>query len=95
MSTQTTPPPSTPVATPSRGRPTAAAADAAPGGRLLDRKAVEAEYGLKRSTVDCIFCRLPVVVFPEHRKVYVWRTDLDDLLTQATFANDGTAVRPS
>lgn len=89
MSTQTTPPPSTPDGTLPQDPL------APPPARLLDRKAVEAEYGLKRSTVDCIFCRLPVVTFEGHRKVYVWRTDLDDLLVQATFANDGTQVRPS
>ena len=94
MTTQITPLASTPGGTPPQGH-AATAADAAPGGRLLDRKAVEAEYGLKRSTVDCLFCRLPVVAFEGHRKVYVWRADLDALLARATLANDGTRVRPS
>ena len=60
---------------------------------LLDRKAVADELGVKRSTVDAIFRHLPIVTFPKHRKVYVKREDLQSLIAQRTFKNDGTAVR--
>lgn len=51
---------------------------------LLDRKAVAHELGVPRSTVDAIFRALPVVTFPDHRKVYVRREDVTQLLDAGT-----------
>lgn len=59
---------------------------------LLDRKTVEAEYGLARVDVDRVFRFLPVVALPESRKKYVRRSDLDAFLAEYTYADD--RVRP-
>jgi hypothetical protein len=56
--------------------------------QLLDRKTLATEYGFARSTVDAIFLALPVIKFPNHRKVYVRRTDVDALIASSTFAKD-------
>ena len=61
---------------------------------LLDRKALAEETGLPRSAIDAIFRALPVVTFPDCRKVFVKRQDVLDLIESGTFANDGTGVRP-
>ena len=61
--------------------------------RLLDRKMLGEETGLKRAALDAIFRELPVTTLPNHRKVYVRRDDVMALLEQRTFRNDGTAVR--
>jgi hypothetical protein len=50
-------------------RPTAAELLATPG-RRLDRRAL-AELGLQRRTIDHIFRELPVVSYPDVRRVYV------------------------
>ncbi len=54
--------------------------------QLLDRKTLGQEMGVPRSTVDAIFLALPVVTFPNHRKVYVRRADVDALISAGTFA---------
>lgn len=68
--------------------------------KLLDRKTLSEELGVPRSTVDVIFRQLPVVTFADsstrsgrHRKVYVKREDVQDLIQRGTFPNDGTEVR--
>ena len=61
--------------------------------QLLDRKRLQTETGLPRSAVDAIFRTLPVVDLPNHRKVYVKRLDVEKLIADATFRNDGTQVR--
>ena len=61
--------------------------------QLLDRKRLQTETGLPRSAVDAIFRALPVVALPDHRKVYVKRLDVEKLIADATFRNDGTEVR--
>ncbi len=61
--------------------------------QLLDRKTLAAELDVPRSTIDAIFRQLPVVSFADHRKVYVRRVDVENLITQSIFINDGTRVR--
>ena len=68
--------------------------------QLLDRKMLAEELGIPRSTVDAIFRQLPVVTFPDpttatgrHRKVFVKRDDVADLIQRGTYANDGTSGR--
>lgn len=61
--------------------------------QLIDRKMLQTETGLPRSGVDAIFQALPVITLPKHRKVYVRREDVDRLLQEGTFRNDGTEVR--
>ena len=61
--------------------------------QLLDRKMLQGETGLPRRGVDAIFQSLPVISLPNHRKNYVRREDVDRLLAEATFRNDGTEVR--
>ncbi len=56
--------------------------------QLLDRKTLAEEMGVPRSTVDAIFLALPVVTFPNHRKVYVRRADVDALIASSTFAKN-------
>ena len=60
---------------------------------LLDRKRLQIETGLPRSGLEAIFRALPVITLPGHRKVYVRRLDVEKLLAQGTFRNDGTEVR--
>lgn len=64
----------------------APASDALP--ELLDRKRLAAELGVGRSTVDCIFRALPVVVLPGHRKPFVRRADVERLLAEHTYADN-------
>ena len=59
---------------------------------LLDRKAVASELGVPRSAVDAIFRALPVVTLPDHRKVYVRRDDLAQLIDAGTY-RPGERVR--
>ena len=59
---------------------------------LMDRKAVAEETGLPRSAIDAIFRALPVVSFPDSRKVFVKRDDVLALIEASTY--DGTQVRP-
>mgnify|MGYP005992780219 CR=1 FL=1 len=68
-------------------------ASRAPLPELLDRKRIQDETGLPRSGLAAIFQALPVVTPPGHRKVYVRRLDVEKLLAQGTFRNDGTEVR--
>lgn len=68
--------------------------------QLLDRKMLAEELGIPRSTVDAIFRQLPVVTFPDpttatgrHRKVFVKRHDVAELIERGTYSNNGTDVR--
>jgi hypothetical protein len=61
---------------------------------LLDRKRVEAEYGLRRADLDRAFRHLEVVQLPGARKTYVRRPDLEAYIDANTF--DGrTRVPPA
>jgi hypothetical protein len=53
--------------------------------QLIDRKTLAEECNFTRSTVDAIFLALPVIRFPNHRKVYVRRADVDALIASSTF----------
>lgn len=61
--------------------------------QLLDRKALAEETGLPRSAIDAIFRQVPVVTFPDCRKVFVKRADVASLIERGTWRNDGTSVR--
>ena len=54
---------------------------------LLDRKRLACEIGVGRATVDAIFRALPVISLPGHRKVFVRRKDVYELLEANTFRN--------
>lgn len=60
---------------------------------LIDRRQLQRETGLPRSAIDAIFRKLPVVTLPDHRKVYVRREHVVELIESGTHPNDGTAVR--
>jgi hypothetical protein len=60
--------------------------DSEHGPELLDRRGVSSVYGLSRVDVDRVFRALPVVGLPGSRKVYVRRSDLDELLERSTYA---------
>jgi hypothetical protein len=72
-------------------RPTAAEL-LATAGALLDRRAL-AELGLQRRTIDHIFRVLPVVSYPDVRRVYIRAEDYLAYEAQHTYAKD--QVRPT
>ena len=55
---------------------------------LLDAKALRAELGVTRAVAEKLMRQLPVVTFPEIRKVYVRRADVQRYLEARTFAKD-------
>jgi len=55
---------------------------------LLDAKGLRAELGVTRAVAEKLMRQLPVVTFPEIRKVYVRREDVRRYLEQRTFAKD-------
>ena len=48
--------------------------------RLVDCRAIQTEVGVKRATAEAIMQQLPKVVIPGHRKVFVRREDVQQLL---------------
>lgn len=56
--------------------------------QLVDRKTLGQETGLPRSVIDHVFRELPVVVFPNSRKVFVYRADAENLIRSSTFGKD-------
>ena len=59
---------------------------------LLDAKALQAELGVTRAAAEAIMRQLPIVQFPELRKVYVRRSDVAALIETRTFEKDEVAV---
>jgi hypothetical protein len=55
---------------------------------LLDAKRLQTELGVSRSVAEKLMRQLPVVTFPEVRKVYVRRSDVARLIDERTFAKD-------
>jgi len=55
---------------------------------LLDAKGLRAELGVTRAVAEKLMRQLPVVTFPEIRKVYVRRADVQRYLEARTFAKD-------
>ncbi len=55
---------------------------------LLDAKGLRAELGVTRAVAEKLMRQLPVVTFPEIRKVYVRRGDVQRYLEARTFAKD-------
>lgn len=55
---------------------------------LLDAKRLQAELGVTRAVAEKVMRQLPVVTFPEVRKVYVRRADVARLIEERTFTND-------
>lgn len=59
---------------------------------LIDRKGL-AGLGFTRRSIDHLFVKLPVVAFPDSRKVYLRREDVTRYVQEHTY--DGrTRVRP-
>lgn len=54
---------------------------------------VASETGLTRAGVEAVFRALPVVTFPDCRKVFVRRADVERLIQERTFSNDNEEVR--
>ena len=54
---------------------------------LLDAKGLRAELGVTRAVAEKLMRQLPVVTFPEIRKVYVRRADVQRYLEARTFSN--------
>ena len=54
---------------------------------LLDSRAIIAELGVKRATAEAIMRAIPIVSFPDHRKVYVRRDHVLALIEANTFTN--------
>jgi len=55
--------------------------------KLLDRESLATEYGIGERGVDRIFVDLPIVRIPGYRRVFVWRSDVDQYLKQHTVLN--------
>lgn len=55
--------------------------------KLLDRESLASEYGLGERGVDRIFTDVPIVRIPGYRRVFVWRSDVDQYLKQHTVLN--------
>jgi hypothetical protein len=53
---------------------------------LLDAKDVQAELGVTRAVAEKVMRQLPIVTFPDVRKVYVRRDHLAAYLESRTFA---------
>jgi len=61
---------------------------------LVDRQELRKEMGIPRSTIDAIYRLLPTLGFPGHKKRFVRRADVIDLIERGTWVDDGTRVRP-
>lgn len=59
---------------------------------LLDAKRLQAELGVTRAVAEKVMRQLPVVTFPDIRKVYVRRADVERLLEEHTYTNDQVPV---
>jgi len=55
---------------------------------LLDSKGLQAELGVTRAVAEKVMRQLPVVTFPDVRKVYVRRDHLAAYLESRTFGKD-------
>ena len=55
---------------------------------LLDAKGLQAELGVTRAAAEAIMRQVPIVQFPELRKVYVRRSDVARYVESRTFAKD-------
>ena len=55
---------------------------------LLDSKGLQAELGISRAVAEKLMRQLPVVTFPDIRKVYVRRSDALALVEARTFLKD-------
>jgi hypothetical protein len=55
---------------------------------LLDAKDVQAELGVTRAVAEKVMRQLPIVTFPDVRKVYVRRDHLAAFLEARTFTKD-------
>jgi hypothetical protein len=53
---------------------------------LLDAKRLQAELGLTRAGAEAVMRQVPKVEIPGLRKIYVWRSDVEQLLREATRA---------
>lgn len=61
--------------------------------RLIDRKTLEEDMGVARSTVDVMFETLPVFRHPKQRKPYVHESDVQEMIARNTHAPRTRAVR--
>jgi hypothetical protein len=59
---------------------------------LLDAKGLQAELGVTRSVAEKLMHRLPLVIFPDVRKVYVRRQDVEALVDASTVAGERRPV---
>lgn len=59
---------------------------------LLDCRTLQAELGVSRAVAEKLMRQLPVVTFPEIRKVYVRRSDVRCLVEERTFRKDEVAL---
>jgi hypothetical protein len=55
---------------------------------LLDAKNVQTELGVTRAVAEKVMRQLPIVTFPDVRKVYVRRDHLAAYLEARTFTKD-------
>jgi hypothetical protein len=60
---------------------------------LLDAKALQAELGVTRAVAEKVMRRLPVVEFPDIRKVYVRRADLAVYIDSCTSPGEWVFVK--
>jgi hypothetical protein len=59
---------------------------------LVDAKRLQAELGVTRAVAEKLMRALPVVTFPDVRKVYVRRSDVDAYIAAHTFTNEQVPV---
>jgi hypothetical protein len=59
---------------------------------LLDAKGLMAELRVTRAVAEKVMRQLPVVTFPDVRKVYVRRSDVARLIEARTFSKDQVPV---
>jgi hypothetical protein len=55
---------------------------------LLDAKRLQAELGVTRAVAEKVMRQLPIVTFPDVRKVYVRRGDVARFVEARTFTKD-------
>lgn len=72
----------------------ASSVNAQPLPELLDAKQLQAELRVTRAAAEKIMRQLPIVSFPELRKVYVRRDDVRALIEKRTFAKTPCRDRP-
>lgn len=58
----------------------------APLPELLDCRALMLELGVRRATAEAVMRQLPTVQIPEHRKVFVRRSDVQAFVDACTYA---------